>query len=44
MSNQELDIPAALEMLNHLDIDELRDLLNDDDKFEEIVKDVKQVS
>lgn len=42
-SNQEPDIPAALGLLSHLTNDELKELLNDDSKFEDIVKDVKQV-
>ncbi|KOX71636.1 Vacuolar protein sorting-associated protein 37B [Melipona quadrifasciata] len=41
-SNQEPDIPAALGLLSHLTNDELKELLNDDSKFEDIVKDVKQ--
>ncbi|XP_012224404.1 vacuolar protein sorting-associated protein 37B [Linepithema humile] len=41
-SNQEPDIPAALGLLSHLDNDELKELLNDDGKFEDIVKDIKQ--
>lgn len=42
-SNQEPDIPAALGLLSHLDNDELKELLNNDGKFEDIVKDIKQV-
>jgi len=41
-SNQEPDIPAALGLLSHLDNDELKELLNNDGKFEDIVKDIKQ--
>lgn len=41
-SNQEPDIPAALGLLSHLTNDELKELLNDDSKFEDILKDVKQ--
>ncbi|CAL7949328.1 unnamed protein product [Xylocopa violacea] len=41
-SNQEPDIPAALGLLSHLTNDELKELLNNDAKFEDIVKDVKQ--
>ncbi|XP_029163187.1 vacuolar protein sorting-associated protein 37B [Nylanderia fulva] len=41
-SNQEPDIPAALGLLSHLDNDELKELLNNDSKFEDIVKDIKQ--
>jgi len=40
--SQEPDIPAALGLLNHLNNDELKELLNDDGKFEDIVKDIKQ--
>lgn len=42
-SNQEPDIPAALGLLSHFDNDELKELLNNDGKFEDIVKDIKQV-
>ena len=41
-SNQEPDVPAALGLLAHLDNDELKELLNNDGKFEDIVKDIKQ--
>ncbi|XP_011871436.1 PREDICTED: vacuolar protein sorting-associated protein 37B isoform X1 [Vollenhovia emeryi] len=41
-SSQEPDIPAALGLLSHLNNDELKELLNDDGKFEDIVKDIKQ--
>ncbi|XP_032688335.1 vacuolar protein sorting-associated protein 37B isoform X2 [Odontomachus brunneus] len=41
-SNQEPDIPAALGLLSHLNNDELKELLNNDGKFEDIVKDIKQ--
>ncbi|KAG7197971.1 hypothetical protein KM043_016203 [Ampulex compressa] len=41
-SNQEPDIPAALGLLSHLNNDELKELLNNDTKFEDIVKDIKQ--
>ncbi|KOC65810.1 Vacuolar protein sorting-associated protein 37B [Habropoda laboriosa] len=41
-SNQEPDIPAALGLLSHQTNDELKELLNNDEKFEDIVKDVKQ--
>lgn len=41
--SQEPDIPAALGRLNHLNNDELKELLNDDGKFEDIVKDIQQV-
>lgn len=43
-SNQEPDIPAALGLLSHLSNEELNELLNNDDKFEDIVKDIKQVN
>ncbi|XP_020707243.1 vacuolar protein sorting-associated protein 37B [Athalia rosae] len=42
MCTQEPDIVAALGLLSHLNNDELKELLHDDAKFEEIVKDVKQ--
>jgi ESCRT-I complex subunit VPS37 len=42
-SNQEPDIPAALGLLSHLNNDELKELLNNDGKFEDIVKDIEQV-
>lgn len=42
-SSQEPDIPAALGPLNNFSTDELKDLLNNDDKFEEIIKDNQQV-
>ncbi|XP_043261031.1 vacuolar protein sorting-associated protein 37B [Colletes gigas] len=41
-SNQEPDIPAALGLLSHLNNDELDELLHNDSKFEDIVKDIKQ--
>ncbi|XP_014613434.1 PREDICTED: vacuolar protein sorting-associated protein 37B [Polistes canadensis] len=41
-SSQEPDIPAALGLLTHLSNEELKDILNDDSKFEDIVKDIKQ--
>lgn len=41
-SNPEPDIPAALGLLSHLTNDELKELLNNDGKFEDIVKDIKQ--
>ncbi|XP_054016472.1 vacuolar protein sorting-associated protein 37B [Hylaeus anthracinus] len=40
--SQEPDIPAALGLLSHLNNDELKELLNNDVKFEDIVKDIKQ--
>lgn len=42
-SNQELDIPAALGSLSSYTKDALNDLLNNDEKFEELIKDNKQV-
>lgn len=42
-STQEPDIPAALALLNHLSNDELKEILNNEGKFEEVVKDIKQV-
>lgn len=41
-TSQELDIPAALGLLSHLNNDELKELLNNDGKFEDLVKDIKQ--
>ncbi|KAH0562756.1 vacuolar protein sorting-associated protein 37B [Cotesia glomerata] len=41
-STQEPDIPAALALLNHLSNDELKEILNNEGKFEEVVKDIKQ--
>ncbi|XP_031828627.1 vacuolar protein sorting 37B [Nomia melanderi] len=41
-ASQEPDIPAALGLLTHLTNDELKELLNNDNKFEDIVKDIKQ--
>ena len=42
-SSQEPDIPAAIGPLNNFTNEELKDMLNDDAKFEEIVKDNQQV-
>lgn len=42
-SNLEPDIPAALGLLSHLDNEELKELLNNDGKFEDVVKDIQQV-
>ncbi|XP_034936711.1 vacuolar protein sorting-associated protein 37B-like [Chelonus insularis] len=39
---QEPDIPAALSKLHNLSNDELKELLNDEGKFEDIVKHVQQ--
>ncbi|XP_066591383.1 vacuolar protein sorting-associated protein 37B [Prorops nasuta] len=41
-SNQEPDMPAALGLLSHLNNEELKELVNDDNKFEILVKDIKQ--
>lgn len=35
---------SAFGLLTHLDVDELRGYLNDEDKFENMIKDVKEVS
>lgn len=43
MCNQEPDIVATLGLLAHLNNDELSELLQNDNKIEEMVKDVKQV-
>lgn len=40
--HQEPDYPAALSHLSHLDAEELKELLNNDDKFEDMMKDIKQ--
>ncbi|XP_033217753.1 vacuolar protein sorting-associated protein 37B isoform X1 [Belonocnema kinseyi] len=40
--NFELDTPAALGMIANLSNEELKELLNDDEKFEEVVKNNKQ--
>lgn len=38
------DYPSALGLLSHLNADELKEMLNDDTKFDEtVLKDVKQV-
>jgi hypothetical protein len=41
---KEPDYPAALGLFSHLNADELKELLNDDIKFDDMMKDVKQVS
>lgn len=41
--NFELDTPAALRVIANLTNDELKELLNDDEKFEEVIKNVEQV-
>ncbi|XP_067014746.2 vacuolar protein sorting-associated protein 37B [Anabrus simplex] len=38
----EPDYPAALGLISHLNIEELKELLNNDSKFEELLKDLKQ--
>ncbi|XP_043472235.1 vacuolar protein sorting-associated protein 37B [Leptopilina heterotoma] len=40
--NFELDTPAALRIIANLSNDELKELLNDDEKFEEVIKNVEQ--
>lgn len=40
---QESDIKAALNLLNHSNNDDLKELLNDDDKFENLLKDIREV-
>jgi hypothetical protein len=41
---KEPDYPAALGLFSHLNAEELKELLNDDNKFDDMMKDVKQVS
>jgi ESCRT-I complex subunit VPS37 len=41
---KEPDYPAALGLLSHLNLEELTELLNNDSKFDDMMKDVKQVS
>lgn len=41
--NQEPDIQAAISRLSNYSTDELKELLNDDEKFEELIKDNQQV-
>lgn len=38
------DYPSALGLLAHLNSDELKEMLNDDTKFDSVLKDVKQVT
>jgi hypothetical protein len=38
------DYPAALGLVSHLNDEELKELLNDDSRFDDMMKDVKQVS
>lgn len=38
------DFPAALGLLSHLNGEELKELLNNDSRFEDMMKDLKQVS
>lgn len=37
------DYPSAMGLLAHLNSDELKEMLNDDSKFDSVLKDVKQV-
>jgi hypothetical protein len=37
-------VSVAMGLFKHLNIDELKEILNDDNKCEEMIKDVKQVS
>lgn len=37
------DYPSAMGLLSHLNSDELKEMLNDDTKFDSVLKDVKQV-
>ncbi|XP_059053088.1 vacuolar protein sorting-associated protein 37B [Achroia grisella] len=37
------DYPSAMGLLTHLNSDELKEMLNDDTKFDAVLKDVKQV-
>ncbi|CAG4933040.1 vacuolar protein sorting-associated protein 37B [Colias croceus] len=37
------DYPSAMGLLSHLNSDELKEMLNDDAKFDSVLKDVKQV-
>lgn len=37
------DYPTAMGLLAHLNSDELKEMLNDDTKFDTVLKDVKQV-
>ena len=39
----EPDLSSAMGLLAHLNIEELKEILNDDTKFENMIKDVKQV-
>lgn len=40
---KEPDYPAALGLFSHLNAEELKELLNDDNKFDDMMKDVKQI-
>lgn len=42
--NFELDAPAALRVIENLSNEELKELLNDDEKFEDVIKNVEQVN
>lgn len=37
------DYPSALGLLAHLNSDELKEIYNDDTKFDTVLKDIKQV-
>lgn len=37
------DFPSAMGLLAHLNTEELKEMLNDDTKFDAVLKDVKQV-
>lgn len=40
---QQPDLSAALSTVGHLNNDQLKELLNDDEKFDEMMKDLQQV-
>ena len=42
-SPQQPDYPAALGLLQHMNSDQLKEILNDDDKFEEFIKEMPQL-
>jgi hypothetical protein len=39
----EPDLSAGMGLLAHLNVEELKDIVNNDGKFEELLKDLKQV-
>lgn len=39
----EPDLSAGMGLLAHLNVEELKDIVNNDGKFEELIKDLKQV-